>query len=91
VGNNKSGSKTMTDVASPSGTKTNSHVANYKKTKIVASNPFDVLNMVEKDVGAASSGTVSSKGDMADVNVGNNKDVYLDNEDSDSDVNEDTN
>nr|GEW27019.1 hypothetical protein CTI12_AA507610 [Tanacetum cinerariifolium] len=63
----------MTDVASTNGTKTNSHVANYNKTKIVASNPFDVLNMLEKDVGAASSGTVSSKGDMADVNVSHTK------------------
>ncbi|GKA47002.1 NIN-like protein [Tanacetum coccineum] len=57
VGNNNSSSKTMSDVASPSGTKRNSHA----ETKIVRSNPFDVLNMVEKDVGVAPSDTVSRK------------------------------
>ncbi|GKC18870.1 copia-type polyprotein [Tanacetum coccineum] len=55
--NNNSGSKSIVDVASSSG------------TKIVTSNPFDVLNMVDKDIGVAPSDSVNSKGD--DVNVGN--------------------
>ncbi|GJZ98888.1 reverse transcriptase domain-containing protein [Tanacetum coccineum] len=59
VGDNIFGSKTMVDVASPSGTK---NVANYNERKIVTSNPFDILNMVEKDVGAAPSEIVCSKG-----------------------------
>nr|GEV76017.1 hypothetical protein [Tanacetum cinerariifolium] len=49
-------------------------------------NPFDVLNMLEKDVGVALSDTACSKGDMPHVNVGNNKVVNLDNEDSDNNV-----
>ncbi|GKB52143.1 hypothetical protein Tco_0902896 [Tanacetum coccineum] len=42
-------------------------------------------------VETALSDTVYSKGDMPHVNVGNNKDVNLDNEDSNSDVIENTN
>ena len=45
----------MADVACSSGTKMNSHVANYNETNIVTPNPFDVHNMVEKDVRAAPS------------------------------------
>ncbi|GJZ99206.1 hypothetical protein Tco_0671757 [Tanacetum coccineum] len=54
------GSKTMAYVASPSGMK---NVANYNERKIVTSNPFDILNMVKKDVGAAPSEIVCSKGE----------------------------
>nr|GEW41634.1 hypothetical protein [Tanacetum cinerariifolium] len=56
----------MADVASSSGMK---NLANYNETTIVTSNPFDVLNMVEKDVRATPSDTVCSKGNMADVNA----------------------
>ncbi|GJX16593.1 hypothetical protein Tco_0217425 [Tanacetum coccineum] len=85
------GSKTMADMASPTGMKKNSRVANYNITKIMTSNLFDVLIMVENDVGAAPSDVVCSKGDMTYVNVGNNKDINLDNEDSVNDVIHDTN
>ncbi|GKE96690.1 hypothetical protein Tco_1581545, partial [Tanacetum coccineum] len=69
----------MVDVASSSG------------TNIVTSNPFDVLNMVEKDTPAAPRDSVNSIGD--DLNVGNSIVVNLDNEDNDSenDVEEDEN
>nr|GEU86502.1 hypothetical protein [Tanacetum cinerariifolium] len=70
---------------------TNTNSINVGNNNLVTSNLFDVLNMVKNDVGAAPSDTVSSKGDMADVNVGNNKNVNLDNEDSDTDMIEDTN
>nr|GEW59628.1 hypothetical protein [Tanacetum cinerariifolium] len=70
---------------------TNTSSINVGNNNLVTSNLFDVLNMVKNDVGAAPSDTVSSKGDMADVNVGNNKDVNLDNEDSNTDMIEDTN
>ncbi|GJX54995.1 hypothetical protein Tco_0284892 [Tanacetum coccineum] len=52
-------------------------------TKIVTLDSFDVINMVENDVGVAPIDSVNSIGD--DVNVGNSKDVNLDNEDNDSD------
>nr|GEW46265.1 RNA-directed DNA polymerase, eukaryota, reverse transcriptase zinc-binding domain protein [Tanacetum cinerariifolium] len=82
----------MADVASSSGMKKNSHVANYNETKIVTPNLFDVLNMVEKDdVGDTPSDTICSKCDMANVNVENNKDVNMDNEDIEKDVVEDIN
>ncbi|GJY67149.1 copia-type polyprotein [Tanacetum coccineum] len=68
---NNSGSKSMVDVASSSG------------KKIMTSNPFDVLNMVEKNIVVAPSDSVNSKGD--DVNVRTSKDVNMDNEDNDSD------
>ncbi|GJT58489.1 G-type lectin S-receptor-like serine/threonine-protein kinase LECRK3 [Tanacetum coccineum] len=76
-GNGHSIRKSTVDVASSSGTKN------------ATSNPFEVLNMVEKDIGVASSDAVKSKGD--DVNAGNSKDVNLDTEDNDSedDVKED--
>ncbi|GKD02313.1 hypothetical protein Tco_1177287 [Tanacetum coccineum] len=69
--------KSTVDVASSSGTKN------------ATSNPFEVLNMVEKDIGVASSDAVKSKGD--DANARNSKDVNLDTEDNDSedDVKED--
>nr|GEU71808.1 hypothetical protein [Tanacetum cinerariifolium] len=54
-------------------------------------NPFDILNMLEKDVWAALSDTACSKGDMPHVNVGNNKVVNLNNKDSDSNAIEYTN
>ncbi|GJS91516.1 hypothetical protein Tco_0774152 [Tanacetum coccineum] len=72
--NYNSSSKSMVDVASSSG------------TKIVTSNLFDVLNMVEKDIGVARSNFLNSKSD--DVNLGNSKNVNLDNEDNDSDDDE---
>ncbi|GJU36929.1 hypothetical protein Tco_1185283 [Tanacetum coccineum] len=53
----------MLDVASSSG------------TKIVTSNPFDVLNMLETNISVAPSDLVNSKGDNG--NVGNSKDVAL--------------
>ncbi|GJW43656.1 hypothetical protein Tco_0072455 [Tanacetum coccineum] len=61
------------------------------RTKIMTSNPFDVLNMVDNGIRVASSDSINSKGH--DVSVGNNKDVTLDNEDNDSenDVKEDDN
>ncbi|GJW52986.1 copia protein [Tanacetum coccineum] len=68
--NNNSGSKFMADVASLSG------------TKIGTSNLFDVLMMVEKDIGVAPIDLVNSKGD--DVNVENSKEVNLGNEENDS-------
>nr|GEY46479.1 hypothetical protein [Tanacetum cinerariifolium]GEY58880.1 hypothetical protein [Tanacetum cinerariifolium] len=46
--------------------------------KIMQSNPFDVLNVFDKDIGVTSSDLVYSKGD--DTNILNNKDVNLDNE-----------
>ncbi|GJS72784.1 hypothetical protein Tco_0705625 [Tanacetum coccineum] len=69
VGNNNSGSKTMFDVASSSCTKRISHVANYNEMKIVIPIPFNVLNMVKKDVWVVPSDTISSKGEMIDVNT----------------------
>ncbi|GKC83305.1 putative reverse transcriptase domain-containing protein, partial [Tanacetum coccineum] len=68
--NNNSGSKFMADVTSLSG------------TKFVTSNLFDVLMMVEKDIGVAPIDLVNSKGD--DVNVENSKEVNLGNEENDS-------
>ncbi|GJY55070.1 hypothetical protein Tco_0446734 [Tanacetum coccineum] len=70
--NNNYGSKSMVDVASSSG------------TKIVTSNPFDVFNMVEKDIRVAPSDLVKMKGDV--VNVRNSKDVNLNNEDSEKTI-----
>ncbi|GKD57017.1 hypothetical protein Tco_1290404 [Tanacetum coccineum] len=52
---------------------------------IVTSNPFEVLNMVEKDIGIDPSVSFNSNGD--DVNVRNSKDVNLENEDNDSENN----
>ncbi|GJW37319.1 hypothetical protein Tco_0060239 [Tanacetum coccineum] len=54
-------------------------MASSSGTKIVTLNPFDVLNMVDKDIRDAPSDTVNSKAD--DVNVGNIKviSVYDDN------------
>ncbi|GKB41112.1 hypothetical protein Tco_0886054 [Tanacetum coccineum] len=46
-------------------------MASSSGIKIVTSNPFDVLNMVDKDIRDAPSDTVNSKAD--DVNVGNIK------------------
>ncbi|GJW37320.1 hypothetical protein Tco_0060240 [Tanacetum coccineum] len=46
-------------------------MASSSGTKIVTLNPFDVLNMVDKDIRDAPSDTVNSKAD--DVNVGNIK------------------
>ncbi|GJY78349.1 hypothetical protein Tco_0484150 [Tanacetum coccineum] len=73
------GSNFIVDVSSSSG------------TKIVTSNPFDVLNMVEKDIRVTPSDSVNSKYD--DVNVRNSKDVKYDNEDnnSENDLEEDSN
>nr|GFB18514.1 hypothetical protein [Tanacetum cinerariifolium] len=50
--------------------------------KFVTSNPFDVLNMVDKDIGVAPGDLVKSKGN--NVNLGNSKDINLDNKDNDS-------
>ncbi|GJT95646.1 hypothetical protein Tco_1091164 [Tanacetum coccineum] len=52
---------------------------------IQTKNSFDVLNVVEKDVGVAPSDSINSIGD--DVNVENSKDVNLDNEDNDRENN----
>nr|GEW13929.1 hypothetical protein [Tanacetum cinerariifolium] len=61
------------------------------KDTLVVPTPFDVLNMVEKDVGVAPSDSINSIGD--DVNVESSKDVKLDNEDNDreNDVEEEGN
>nr|GEU48857.1 hypothetical protein [Tanacetum cinerariifolium] len=77
--NNTSGSKSMIDVASSIG------------TKIITSNPFDLFNMVEKDIGVATSDSINSKGD--NLNIGNNKHGNLNNVDNDSenDMEEDDN
>nr|GEY29682.1 hypothetical protein [Tanacetum cinerariifolium] len=77
--NNDYGLKVMVDVASSNG------------MKVVTSNPFDVLNMVEKDIEVAHHDSVNSTSE--DVNVENSKDVSLDNEDNDSenDVKDDDN
>ncbi|GJX89563.1 hypothetical protein Tco_0341577, partial [Tanacetum coccineum] len=66
-------------------------VASSSGTKIVTLYPFDVLNMVDKDIGVTPIDSVNSKGD--DANVGNSKDVNLDNEDdhSEDDVEDDDN
>ena len=60
-------------------------------TKIVTSNPFDVLNMVEKDDEITLSDSVNAKDE--DGNIGNTKVFNLDNEDNDSEneVEEDAN
>nr|GEU46946.1 hypothetical protein [Tanacetum cinerariifolium] len=72
-------SKFMVDVASSSG------------EKIMTSNLFDVLNMVENDIKVAPSDSVNTKGD--DLNARNSKFVNLGNEDNDNenDVEEDDN
>nr|GEY78651.1 hypothetical protein [Tanacetum cinerariifolium] len=68
--NNDYGLKVIVDVASSSG------------MKVVTSNPFIVLNMVEKDIEVAPHDSVNSTSE--DVNVENRNDVSLDNEDNDS-------
>ncbi|GKE90627.1 hypothetical protein Tco_1571722 [Tanacetum coccineum] len=60
-------------------------------TQNVTPNPFKPLNMVDNDVGVASSGTFISKINMVDVNVGKNKVVNMDDEDNDNDFIEDDN
>ncbi|GKC62561.1 hypothetical protein Tco_1095159 [Tanacetum coccineum] len=65
--------------------------ASSSGTKNITSNPFDVLNMVEKDISVTPSDSFNSNDD--ELNVGKSKDVNLDNEDNDSenDVEEDYN